>query len=208
MPLTIRILSLIIVAILAGCVTEPVMTPTKVYATRPAIEQWTLDNDSSRLSFVSVKAGNIGEVHKFSRLNGELSRSGELSIIIDLASVDTGIPIRDERMREFLFQTNRFPTATLNAQVAMDSALVEGNSATTTFDAVLSLNGVTLNLAPEVTVARVGDNQLLVTSSKPILLNADSVSFGAGLEKLREIAALPSISNAVPVSFVLVFTGQ
>ena len=39
------------------------------------------------------------------------------------------------------------------------------------------------------------------------IINADAVSLADGVEQLREIAGLPSISKAVPVSFVLQFVG-
>jgi hypothetical protein len=38
-----------------------------------------------------------------------------------------------------------------------------------------------------------------------VIVNAANLGLADGLEKLREIAGLPSISKAVPVSFVLVF---
>jgi hypothetical protein len=55
------------------------------------------------------------------------------------------------------------------------------------------------------TVAKLGRQRLLVTSERPLLLNAADVGLADGVERLREIAGLPSISPAVPVSFVLLF---
>ena len=74
-------------------------------------EPWVLDNEGSHLSFVTVKAGDLAEAHRFRTLTGKVSINGTAEISIDLASVDTLIPIRDERMREHLFQTVRFPQA-------------------------------------------------------------------------------------------------
>ena len=96
----------------------------------PCFAAWTLDNDSSQVSFVSVKAGDAGEVHRFTEISGELSSGGNASVTIQLASVDTLIPLRDERMRELLFQTNLFPTASLNTDIDMDAlnAIEPGDS--------------------------------------------------------------------------------
>ena len=66
---------------------------------------WTLDNAGSRLSFVSIKATNVAEVHTFDALSGSVGGDGHARVVIQLASVNTLIPIRDERMREMLFQT-------------------------------------------------------------------------------------------------------
>ncbi len=73
-----------------------------------AFAGWTLDNTDSRLSFVTVKAQNVAEVHSFTQLSGEVDSTGIATVTIQLASVDTLIEIRDERMREVLFQTDIF----------------------------------------------------------------------------------------------------
>jgi hypothetical protein len=57
----------------------------------------------------------------------------------------------------------------------------------------------------ELVVARLAAHKLLVSSRKPLVLQADDYDLLAGVEKLREVAGLSSISKAVPVSFVLVF---
>ncbi len=36
----------------------------------PCFAAWTLDNDASQVSFVSVKAGDAGEVHRFTEISG------------------------------------------------------------------------------------------------------------------------------------------
>ena len=49
---------------------------------------------------------------------------------------------------------------------------------------------------------RSGD-RLLVTSSQPVVVDAGALGLDEGVERLREIAGLPSITPAVPVSFRL-----
>lgn len=45
-----------------------------------------------------------------------------------------------------------------------------------------------------------------MNSFQPIIVNANEFDLVAGIDKLREIAGLSSISQAVPVSFVLTLT--
>ena len=85
--------------------------------------EWVLDNDASRLSFVSTKAGSVAEVHRFTSLRGGIDRRGNVAVAIFLQSVDTLIPIRDERMRELLFETATFPAAR-NLTAVIDPAVV------------------------------------------------------------------------------------
>lgn len=168
---------------------------------------WTLDNDASQVSFVSVKAGDAGEVHRFTQLTGGLTTTGDASVVIQLASVDTLIPLRDDRMREMLFQTELFPTANLSTSIDMAvlEAIEPGDSIDLTANLKLDLRDQQVELPAEMIVARLGNDRLMVSSRKPVIVNAASVDLVDGIEALRQIANLPSISKAVPVSFVLTF---
>lgn len=173
----------------------------------PAAAEWTLDNDSSRISFVSTKAGAAAEVHRFAALDGRVDDDGNVTVSIDLDSVDTAIDIRDERMREMLFETGRYPTATL--ATAVDTAAVDalevGASTDMTVEGQLLLHGATTSLTIEMKVARLSESRVMAVSQKPMIVNASQVGLLEGIERLRAVAALPSISPAVPVTFVLTF---
>ncbi|MEE4330001.1 MAG: YceI family protein, partial [Wenzhouxiangella sp.] len=177
-----------------------------------ALAGWTVDNDHSRLSFVSVKAGSVAEVHHFGQLAGALEDDGSFRVEIDLASVETLIQIRNERMREMLFETGTFPTASLSSQIDLDAvrALEVGEQTEVVSEAELDLHGQKTNLTIRAVVARLASDRLLVTSAQPLTLNADMLGLSEGVEKLREVAGLSSISPAVPVTFrlTLVETGQ
>ena len=174
-----------------------------------ALAQWTLDNEGSQLSFVSIKAGNIGEVHKFGQLSGDLTTDGQLSVEIELASVDTLIPIRDDRMQQLLFETDIFPKATFKTSLDMDevNAIAVGSSTTLDVTGDLTIRDRTTSISSKVMITRFADQGVLVNTLQPLLLSADAVGLTDGVEKLREIAGLPSISSAVPVTFVLTFRG-
>lgn len=176
-------------------------------AATPALAHWQLDSEQSALSFVSTKAINIAEVHRFGTLSGVVDDEGQVTISIDLTTVDTAIELRDDRMREMLFNTAENPTAEVRAQIDNDAlaALSPGQSTDMALEAMLSLHGTERPITMEVIVARSGEDNLIVTTRKPIIINAAEFALGDGVEALRAIAGLPSISLAVPVSFVLAF---
>ena len=166
-----------------------------------------LDGRKSALSFVSTKAINVAEVHRFTDLSGGIDSQGRVDIMIGLTSVDTGIELRDDRMRDMLFETEQHGLANVSAQVDMGrlERLDPGDSMELTVEGILELHGESRPLVMEVLATRSGDNRMLVTTRKPIVVNAPDFNLGEGVEALREIAGLPSISLAVPVSFVLSF---
>ena len=173
-------------------------------------ESWVLDNKSSYLSFVTVKAGDLAEAHRFRTLSGEVSVDGTAAISIDLASVDTLIPIRDERMREHLFQTIRFPEAIVSLQFDPEQimSIAEGSSATVQLDGELSMMNRRVPIRADALIVRLTPTRVLVVSRTPVVVNAGSLRLVDGIEKLREMANLPSISKAVTVSFALSFVKQ
>ncbi len=171
--------------------------------------QWMLDNEESLLSFVTIKADNVGEVHSFDNLSGSISNTGRMELVIELASVNTLIPIRNERMLEMLFETNLFPRAQISGQVDIASAvaLKVGETRVLPVNFSLSLHGKAIDLIAEVIVIRSATG-FIVSTRKPIIVAADNFDLIAGVERLREVAGLTRISNAVPVSFTVAFRPQ
>jgi polyisoprenoid-binding protein YceI len=166
---------------------------------------WQVDNSQSKLNFISTKKEHVAEVHHFESLSGELSSEGQFSLAVDLASVKTGFDIRDQRMQEFLFNVADFPKANINAKLdpAAIEALAVGESKLFAVDGELSLHGQSQPLTFNVLVSKLSEDKLLAVSAQPVVLNVADYELVKGVEKLRELAGLPSISHAVPVSFYL-----
>ena len=166
---------------------------------------WQLNPTQSQVSFTTIKNKHIAENNTFGSINATLNEQGKFAFTIDLESVNTAIPIRDERMKEHLFNTKSFTQATFNAQVdvkALDTLNV-GDSKKLSISGDISLHGQSQPLSATVMVSKLKDNKLLVSSLAPMLLKADDFKLIAGLNKLQELAGLKSISKTVPVSFVL-----
>jgi polyisoprenoid-binding protein YceI len=179
-------------------------------ATGSAQAAWQLDNAESQLNFLSIKKGDIAEINVFKELRGSVGDNGEVRLEIPLASVDSKIPVRDERLRDILFEVEHYPQAVIQGRLPVENitALPVGGRVVETFGGELNLHGVSKALQGEVLIVRIAENKLLAISYQPILLDAQNFNFGAALEKLREIAGLPSISASVPVNFSLTFQAQ
>ena len=113
----------------------------------------------------------------------------------------------DERMQQMLFDTDLFPSAGITAtfDAEMLAGLTAGDSRMLDISAQLRIKDSSIPVSVPVLAARLNAETLVVTSARPVLVSADSVGLTEGVEKLREVAGLPSISRAVPASFVLTF---
>ena len=179
---------------------------TVFFLASSASAHWELDNNSSTLSFVTVKADHVGEVHTFDQLSGDINDDGSVQITIELASVNTLIDIRNERMQNMLFETNLFPQATISGEIDLDAvaAMDAGVSQAISVDFDLAIHGELSSYTADVLVTRT-ESGVLASTVKPIIVMADTHGLVSGVEALREVAGLPSISRAVPVSFNVVF---
>ena len=178
-----------------------------VVAAPAAGADWTLRDDASSLSLVSTKAGNVAEVHRFHDLSGAVDADGDVVVNVAIDSIDTGIEVRDERMLELLFEAGEYPTATLNATVDLGAveALAVGESMELVSEAQLMIRDQSTNLTVYLEVTRLGPDRIQVVSGRPVIVNAGQLGLLGGVEKLREVAGLPSISPAVPVTFIATF---
>lgn len=164
---------------------------------------WKIEPENSSIAFASIKNDAVGETHHFNGLSGSVDAAGQVTVDIDLASVETYIDIRNERMREFVF--NNIPSAKLSAEVEMEDLSSLDVGATTTTDAfgTLSLLGTDIDVDAVLFVMRLSEDKVMVTTDGMVMLNVADAGLADGIERLREIAELDSITGVSPVTMRL-----
>ena len=169
--------------------------------------QWELDAAKSAVNFISVKNSSVAEVHSFTSLVGYIGADGKVRLTVNLDSVETLVPIRNERMREMLFDTANFPAATISTSVdpVIIAAAAQGGTVTTELPISLSLHGIDQALTIPVIVIGEENGHLQVFTAKPVVIKAADFGLEAGVVALQKIAGLQSVSTAVPVTIHLVF---
>ncbi|WP_299609373.1 YceI family protein [uncultured Tateyamaria sp.] len=174
-------------------------------ATTVSADSWTLDGDASNLAFGSIKFNDTGEVHSFKSLDGSVAEDGTVTLGIDLSSVETNIDIRNERMVEHVFKNA--PRATVSAQIDMSAmeAVAVGDSAVMEVEGTLDLLGVEVPLYGDMFVMRLTDDKVMVTTDSMMFLSTADAEIDPGVDKLMELASLPNIVRAVPVTLRLMF---
>ena len=162
-------------------------------------QAWTL-SDESQISLTSTKNGIVSETHSLAAIKGGVSAAGKVELALDLRAIETNIPIRNERMQTWLFSDE--PVAKLSANV---EPALSANETAFTIDQTLTLeaNGNTILLDVPLTVVREGDAVAKVAGQ--LIIDVADFGYAPGIEKLREIAGLKSISTEVPVDVKLVF---
>lgn len=169
---------------------------------------WQLVSDQSQLSYTTTKVfpgaeKSAAENNRFAKLEGEVGDNGTAEVRVLLDSVNTNVAIRDERMRKIVFQTEKFPAATVSAQVP-SNVLSEQGLHQIDLTLQLDLHGTQKSMTVPVSVIN-ESNRLLVTSMSPVLVEAGDFGLGGGILELTKLAGLMFIPTTVPVSFSLVF---
>ena len=170
-----------------------------------AFASWEVDPTGSHIGFASVKNDLIAENHTFTELTGRVSVAGDANIKVNLASVETLIPIRNERMQTILFNIAKFPQATITSEVPVNelSLMATGESSVLDIELLIDLHGKELKKSVPVKVTSIGDNGFDVSSLGPIILHASQFALSDSVDALRKIAGLESIDLMVPVTFDL-----
>ena len=174
----------------------------------PSAEQalWLLNTDESNLHFVTVKREHAGEVSTFTDLSGSIAVDGQATFAIDLNSIESNIATRNERMRNFLFETNILRN--MYFDVDIDPAALEtmavGSVLEQNVAGRLSLHGINQTIEADVLLVKHSDNRISVSNTKPILVDSKQFDMNGGIEILRTVANLSSIGEVVPVYFRLV----
>lgn len=180
---------------------------TTVFAL-PSFANWQLNQENSSINFISVKKEHITENHYFDKFSASISEEGNVNLEIALSSVNTKIDIRNERMKEHLFNVSVTPTATFTTQVNMKeiAQLPVGESKAMQVAGEVNLHGQSQNVTLKALVTKLSNEKILVVSQESLIIKAQDFGLVAGINKLQELAKLPSITHTVPVNFVLTFT--
>lgn len=176
----------------------------------PVQAAWYLDYESSRLSFISTKNATLSEVGRFLVMHGKVDDKGQARLRVELDSVSTDIPLRDERIREHLFETKRFAEAEITAQLdlAPIAELADGVQLEMRQPVTVSLHGKRKSYASDLLVTRLDEHRFQVVTLSPLVLDAADFDLAPGIETLRKLAGAGSIGLSVPVGAVLIFTSR
>jgi len=170
-------------------------------------QDWVLDPRQSHLYLQTEKGEGIVEKHEFTSIDGNVGRNGDATLKIDLASMETGSDLRNVRMRFLLFEVFKFPSAEITAKLDKSKLAAIATTArlSYTLPARVNLHGITKDFDIPVTIARVNDTAVSVSTIKPVDVSAETFDFTKGLAKLSDAVNGIHIVPSASISFDLTF---
>ena len=175
-----------------------------------AQSNWALDPTASTLTYQSVKKNTIVETNKIRNISGTLSSDGDAKVTFDLNSVDTGIDLRNVRMRFLFFETFQYPTAVVAAKVdpAAFADLPTKRRMTAHIPFHLNLHGIEKDLTADVVVTMITDASVSIASASPVAVRAEDFGLLPNIDKLQQAANVTNIVPIASVSFDFVFNAE
>ncbi len=170
-------------------------------------QEWVLNPRLSNVYMQTVKNNAVFETHQFTAVEGSVSKNADVSVKIELNSIDTGVDVRNVRMRFLLFETYKFPYAEISAK--LDKAKLKALATETRLSYPLTLtvgmHGVVKELKTIVWVTRISDTAVSVATIQPIIVTAETFGLNGGIAKLAEAVGGIPIASAASITFDLVF---
>ncbi len=172
-------------------------------------ENWALDPTKSNIYMQTEKLEHKIEKHRFTSLEGSVSKDGDANLKIDLNSIDTGIDLRNVRMRYVLFETFKYPYAVITAKI--DRSKLSDLATQTRISYVLrthvDLHGVAKDIDIPVEIGRVNDNTITVSTIEPVQIAAETFDLLGGVGKLSDAMGGIRIVPSASITFDLTFGG-
>ncbi|SDX33345.1 OmpA family protein [Litoreibacter albidus] len=183
--------------------------PSFAQAQEPFGAGWTLDAESSRIGFQSIKNQTKVEQSSFATLSGAIDPNGSAEIRIALDSVDTKVDLRNVRMRFLFFESFKYPEAIVKARLSprLIEELRAEQRKIVTLPVTLDLHGITQSLEAVLAVTLLDEARVSVATYEPIGIDLAAFDLLGGLQKLEEAAGV-TIVPTTSVNFDIVFNSN
>jgi outer membrane protein OmpA-like peptidoglycan-associated protein/polyisoprenoid-binding protein YceI len=171
-------------------------------------QDWVLNSSQSNVYMQTEKLENTIEKHRFTSVEGNVSKDGDATIKIDLNTLDTGIDLRNVRMRFVLFETFKFLNAIITARIDKSklTELATRSRISYTLMAKVNLHGIVRDIQIPVEISRVNDTTVTVSTIKPVDVSAETFDFMKGISKLSDAMGGIRIVPAASITFDLTFS--
>jgi polyisoprenoid-binding protein YceI/cytochrome c553 len=174
--------------------------------------RWLVDAANSTFHFVTVKKNTAGtetpENMTFTQLQGTVSSTGAAVLTIPLASISSGVDLRNTRLQQILFESQYLPSIHFSTQLDLSAieAMAAGSTSVQTVTGNLTLHGLVKSVVFDALVVKNTSNVVSFSPKKPIIITSTDFDLNGGIEDLRVLMSLTTIGERVPVYFKMFLT--
>jgi polyisoprenoid-binding protein YceI len=172
---------------------------------------WRVDNNQSTFNFVTTKAeapgvAAIEEVQTFKQVDGTIGDDGKLEFNVELGSVETNIPLRNERLKQMLFKVVDNPKAVFTGTVDARhlKAMRVGAVENVDLAGQLTISGRSNPVTASLYVVKLASGALRVSTNLPIIVNLKDYGLQDEVGALRDVMHLNVLVSSAPVTFSVV----
>lgn len=168
---------------------------------------WQLDKSQSELSFIATKNANVANNHYFTDFDAYIDDAGQARLTVEMASVQTNIAKRDQRLKSLLFDIANFPQVFAQIKVRRSYLTPQpaGSQKEVKVKGHLNMMGISQPTQARLQINHLATGQVSVSTIEPILVDSEDYGMLPGINALTKLAGLKTISIKIPVSFNLVF---
>ncbi len=222
MKIRLTVLLLAFACLLSACKKQDGGSTQKKEKLAPLAGTYTVDSNASQVSFTTVKNHELSVSGKFKNISGSIEvpkddtpDKSTGTIIIDVASLNTGSQERDQNILEHFFEAVgdnvvseniTFTLGPMKAKGTVESPLEINKPVELIANGELKIHKTTKSQQFRLTVTRVGPNRILITNSDPYVFDINKFKMADPLKKLMEVCDHGAVSNIVPVQLHIVLT--
>jgi len=167
-----------------------------------AADKFNIVSELSSVSFATIKKQFVVEPATINGLTGNLDDTGKFEINVPVVNIDTGVSIRNERLKSLFFNSALNPTIAISGQFKL--ATLKNDVEKAIVPASVSFYGKTkaFNFPVMITKAK---NAITISSYAPVIVKASD--FGIPTENLNKLSATVgglALSDIIPLSINIV----
>jgi hypothetical protein len=164
----------------------------------------------AEVEVTTIKNGTAPVVGRFAAAEGELHVQNidtweglTGAIRVPLVQWDSGLALRDQRIRETFFRVPEVPRAVLElrAEKPLESPLLVGAAADLVLQATLSIGGPPVPVELAIRVKREGERAYTFESTAPVKVAISALGLSPHLEALVVLCGHESVADGVSIAF-------
>ena len=199
----------ILVGLVVGCGGDQTPVPPDVAPPPPKLQAELL-HLGAEVEVTTIKNGTAPVVGRFAAAEGELHVQNidtweglTGAIRVPLVQWDSGLVLRDQRVRETFFRVPEVPRAVLEFQAAqpLSSPLLVGAATDLVLQASLSVGGPAVPVDLAVRLKREGERTYSFESTAPVKVAISALGLGPHLEALVALCGHESVADSVTIAF-------